>query len=198
MGKKKWGLLNGSKCKLWCNDGFELIMLTAVKDCVFINDQKERWRTHAWLSKQFAAVKDCVFMNNQKERWRTHAWLSKQFAAVKDYVFINDQKERSRTHAWLSKQFARSLQLLWGTGFRGIFDVAFSGGLGVPWVFRAGRPRAWATSPHSESLRAPRMSLSILYSLFSVVFLCPSVCVAPKLRSLHFTHPVYIASRYFQ
>ena len=42
------------------------------------------------------------------------------------------------------------------------------------------------------------MSLSILYSRFSVVFLSPSVCVAPKLRSLHFAHPVYVASRYFQ
>ena len=36
------------------------------------------------------------------------------------------------------------------------------------------------------------------YSLFSVVFLSPSMCVAPKLRSLHFAHPVYVASRYFQ
>ena len=44
----------------------------------------------------------------------------------------------------------------------------------------------------------PRMSLPILYSLFSVVFLSPSMCVAPKLRSLHFAHPVYVASRYFQ
>ena len=24
------------------------------------------------------------------------------------------------------------------------------------------------------------------------------MCVAPKLRSLHFAHPVYVASRYFQ
>ena len=35
-------------------------------------------------------------------------------------------------------------------------------------------------------------------STFSFVFLCLSVCVALKLRSLHFTHPVYVASRYFQ
>ena len=42
------------------------------------------------------------------------------------------------------------------------------------------------------------MSLSILYSLSCVVFLSPSMCVAPKLRSLHFAHPVYVASRYFQ
>ena len=41
-------------------------------------------------------------------------------------------------------------------------------------------------------------ALSTLYSLFSVVFLSPAVCVAPKLRSLHFAHPVYVASRYFQ
>ena len=34
-------------------------------------------------------------------------------------------------------------------------------------------------------------------SLFSVVFLCPSVCLALKLRSLHSTHPVCVASRYF-
>ena len=35
-------------------------------------------------------------------------------------------------------------------------------------------------------------------STFSFVFLCLSVCVALKLRSLHFTHPAYVASRYFQ
>ena len=50
-----------------------------------------------------------------------------------------------------------------------------------------------------------RMSLScnisILYSLFSVVYLkllSPSVCVPPKLRLLRFALPVYVASRYFQ
>ena len=48
------------------------------------------------------------------------------------------------------------------------------------------------------SLPPPRMSLSILYSLSCVVFLSPSTCLAPKLRSLHFDHPVYVASRYFQ
>ena len=31
-----------------------------------------------------------------------------------------------------------------------------------------------------------------------VLLLCLSVCVALKLRSLHFAHPVYVASRYFQ
>ena len=36
------------------------------------------------------------------------------------------------------------------------------------------------------------MSLSILYSLFSAVFVSPSFCAAPKLRSLHFAHPVYV------
>ena len=35
-------------------------------------------------------------------------------------------------------------------------------------------------------------------STFSFVFLCLSVCAALQLRSLHFTHPVYVASRYFQ
>ena len=37
-------------------------------------------------------------------------------------------------------------------------------------------------------------------SLFSVVFFSPSVCVAPKVRSLPFTQPVCVAdtSRYFQ
>ena len=36
-----------------------------------------------------------------------------------------------------------------------------------------------------------------LYSLLSFVVLLCVYTVAPKLRSLHFTHPVYVASRYF-
>ena len=39
------------------------------------------------------------------------------------------------------------------------------------------------------------MSLSILCCLSLSFCVCS---VAPKLRSLHFTHPVYVASRYFQ
>ena len=46
----------------------------------------------------------------------------------------------------------------------------------------------------TSDLRAPTGR----QSTFSFVFLCLSVCVALKLRSLHFTHPVYVASRYFQ
>ena len=42
----------------------------------------------------------------------------------------------------------------------------------------------------------PDVSLPSLLSFF--VFLCLSVCEALKLRSLPFTHPVYVASRYFQ
>ena len=51
--------------------------------------------------------------------------------------------------------------------------------------------RIGGETPDSGSLRpAPDFAL---YSLFSVAFLSPSVCVAPKLRALHFAHPVYVA-----
>ena len=42
----------------------------------------------------------------------------------------------------------------------------------------------------------PDVSLRSLLSFF--VFLYLSVCEASKLRSLPFTHPIYVASRYFQ
>ena len=42
----------------------------------------------------------------------------------------------------------------------------------------------------------PDVSLPSLLSFF--VFLYLSVCEALKLRSLPFTHPIYVASRYFQ
>ena len=42
----------------------------------------------------------------------------------------------------------------------------------------------------------PDVSLPSLLSFF--VFLYLSVCEASKLRSLPFTHPIYVASRYFQ
>ena len=42
----------------------------------------------------------------------------------------------------------------------------------------------------------PDVSLRSLLSFF--VFLYLSVCEALKLRSLPFTHPIYVASRYFQ
>ena len=45
--------------------------------------------------------------------------------------------------------------------------------------------------PLTPDLRAPTGRPST----FSFVFLCLSVCVALKFRSLHFTHPVYVASR---
>ena len=42
----------------------------------------------------------------------------------------------------------------------------------------------------------PDVYLHSLLSFF--VFLYLSVCEALKLRSLPFTHPIYVASRYFQ
>ena len=58
---------------------------------------------------------------------------------------------------------------------------------------RAGRPSVWASPPQSGSSSPHRTSIYILFCLSL------SFCLyALKLRSLHFTHPVYVASRSFQ
>ena len=58
-------------------------------------------------------------------------------------------------------------------------------------------PQSLGLASCFEPLVIQHHSINGCRSLFLVVFLCLSVRVALKLRSLHFTHPVCVASRYF-
>ena len=62
---------------------------------------------------------------------------------------------------------------------------------GTPLVGPEPGAQVFEPLPLTPDLRAPTGRPST----FSFVFLCLSVCVALKFRSLHFTHPVYVASR---
>ena len=65
--------------------------------------------------------------------------------------------------------------------------------------FRPSEPGAQVLEPlHLTRILGPPPDVYLPSLLSFFVFLCPSVCEALKLRPLPFTHPVYVASRYFQ
>ena len=85
-----------------------------------------------------------------------------------------------------------------------------SGVCGPPLAFHVLRPLPWPRRFLEKAIRGPEPGAQVFEPLpltpdlraptgrpstFSFVFLCLSVCVALKFRSLHFTHPVYVASR---
>ena len=76
----------------------------------------------------------------------------------------------------------------------------------LPWprrflakAIRGPEPGAHVLEPlHLTPYLGATTGRSIYILFFLSFFLCLSVCEALKLRSLPFTHPVYVASRYFQ
>ena len=76
----------------------------------------------------------------------------------------------------------------------------------LPWprrflakAIRGPEPGAQVLEPlHLTRILGPPPDVYLHSPLSFFVFLCLSVCIALKLRSLPFTHLVYVASRYFQ
>ena len=59
-------------------------------------------------------------------------------------------------------------------------------------VSQKGDPSFLISAKIGPSLKSKPSLKSMIWFLYSFM------CVAPKLLSLHFAHPVYVASRYFQ
>ena len=119
---------------------------------------------------------------------------------------------RARQKFWtilLISDFARSFPQN-GDG------AASSGACGHPSAWPVLRRLPWPRTFLAKAIRGPEPGAQVLeplhltrilgpppdvylHSLLSFfVFLYLSVCEALKLRSLPFTHPIYVASRYFQ